>query len=161
MDDISVDVERSRKEGYQNIISNRGARAARAHDRKTNEKKEKSEKSKQNGGERGGGGVELEGNNIPENVLLGPLPEGSRARRRRENKEKKDRELELYGVDGKFPVRIREGKKTERNLKMIEIDQNIFLENNTNEEVCSVEVEVNESEVEKIEIIEIEEGKLI
>jgi hypothetical protein len=44
--------------------------------------------------------------------------EGSRARRRRENKEKKERELALIGVDGQFPVRregrVREGTRRER-----------------------------------------------
>jgi hypothetical protein len=173
MDDISVDVEKSRKEGYQNIISNRGARAARAHDRKTNQKSQISKRSGGEGGEGvgegGEGSEELEGKNVPENapenVLLGPLPEGSRARRRRENKEKKERELELYGVDGKFPVRIREGKKTERNVKTIENVDNIVLENEV-EEVRregsgEAVVEVKESEVEKTEKIEMEEGKFI
>lgn len=166
MDDISVDVEKSRKEGYQNIISNRGARAARAHDRKTNEKSQKSKNGRGELGEEGEeGNEELEGSNVPENVLLGPLPEGSRARRRRENKEKKERELELYGVDGKFPVRIREGKKTVRNVKIIENVDNSVLENEVEEvrnEVSSgVEVEVKESGVEEAEKIEMEEGKLI
>lgn len=169
MDDISVDVEKSRKEGYQNIISNRGARAARAHDRKTNEKSEKSKRSGGEGevvvGEGDEGNEELEGMNVPgngpENFLLGPLPEGSRARRRRENKEKKERELELYGVDGKFPVRIREGKKTERNIKIIENVDNIVSENKVEEGSSGVLMEVKESDVEKIEKIEMEEGKLI
>lgn len=172
MDDISVDVEKSRKEGYQNIISNRGARAARAHDRKTNEKSQKSKNGRGEGGEGGVGVVEggegneeLAGSNVPENVLLGPLPEGSRARRRRENKEKKERELELYGVDGKFPVRIREEKKIERNVKIIENVDNIAFENEVaeirKEGSSEVVIKVKESEVEKIEKIEMEEGKLI
>lgn len=164
MDDISVDVEKSRKEGYQNIISNRGARAARAHDRKTNEKNGNvgvvGGEGRVGEGEGVEGNKKLEGNNVPknvsENVLLGPVPEGSRARRRRENKEKKERELELYGVDGKFPVRIREGKKNERNVKIIANDDNIVLENKR--EGSSEVVEVKELEIEKIGL---EEGKLI
>lgn len=125
MDDISVDIEKSRKEGYQNIISNRGARAARAHERKTNEKNE-NEKSVNdvNDGEEGIKSNELETKNVHP---LGPVPEGSRARRRRENKEKKERELELYGVDGKFPVRLREGKKIEKSSAIIE-NKEILLE---------------------------------
>lgn len=105
MDDISVDIEKSRREGYQNIISNRGARAARAHERKINEKNENEKDGVESN--------ELETKNV---LPLGPVPEGSRAKRRRENKEKKERELELYGVDGKFPVRLREGKKIERSV---------------------------------------------
>ena len=138
MDDISVDVEKSRKEGYQNIISNRGARAARAHERKTNEKNYRNE-IEGTGSDVGSG--ELEAKNI---LPLGPVPEGSRARRRRENKEKKERELELYGVDGKFPVRLREGKRIEKRLNAENI-QNVV---ESNGEV-------------KSELKEIEEGKLL
>ena len=143
MDDISVDIEKSRKEGYQNIISNRGARAARAHERKTNEKNERNENENENeksendvnDGKEGIKNDELETKNV---LPLGPVPEGSRAKRRRENKEKKERELELYGVDGKFPVRLREGKKIEKSSVVIE-NKEILLEItegvNTNKEL--------------------------
>jgi hypothetical protein len=107
MDDISGDVEVSRQLGYQSIVSNRGARAARAHARKTLG----SEQGKGEGEGIGGKGEgELE-------VEVGAV-EGSRARRRRENKEKKERELALVGVDGQFPIRregrVREGTRRER-----------------------------------------------
>ena len=127
MDDISVDIEKSRREGYQNIISNRGARAARAHERKTNEKNENERND-------GTDSNELETKSV---LPLGPLPEGSRAKRRRENKEKKERELELYGVDGKYPVRLREGKRTERSVVIG--NKEVLLEN-----AAEVDEELNE-----------------
>jgi hypothetical protein len=119
MDDISVDVAVSRELGYQSIVSNRGARAARAHARKTLGYEEG---KGEGGGEGGGMG---EGESIGEGTETGvkekvevEAVEGSRARRRRENKEKKERELALIGVDGQFPVRregrVREGTRRER-----------------------------------------------
>ena len=110
MDDISVDTAVSREMGYQSIVSNRGARAARAHARKTLGYEEgKGEGIKGEGEGVGKGGGEGVG---------GEVVEGSRARRRRENKEKKERELALIGVDGQFPVRregrVREGTRRER-----------------------------------------------
>ena len=100
MDDISGDVEQSREMGYQDIVSNRGARAARAHERKTILENMEGEKGEGEGVE-GAGGVRERGvrSGRPPSVAV----EGVRAKKRRERKEKKEKELELYGVNGQFP----------------------------------------------------------